>query len=133
MTAKEFHTTKIIPARQELARLEEEYRRLWKEDKARENGLEKIHCGNCAKSCVLDITDHNGCLGDSCTCCHSWCYQWMPETKVSAFLRKHYKYDIDLVYKLQDLCGDDFLKCDDTDMVFELVNMIKKIEEAAKQ
>ena len=68
MSADEFHKKRIIPLRNELSRHELEYRRRWAADKAKKAGVNRINCDNCARSCVLMISDHNGCLGDSCTC-----------------------------------------------------------------
>lgn len=133
MTAKELHETKIIPARQELRRLEEEYEKLYRKECAEKAGVDKATCDNCAYSCVLMIDDHNGCLGGKCTCCNSFCYKWMPETKVSAWLRESHEYDDDLVYRLEDMFGDDFLKCDDVDLILRALQLMDEIKEKAKE
>ncbi len=75
------------------------------------------------------IDDHNCCLGGRCTCCNTFCYKWMPETKVSAYLREHHKYDEEVVWKLEKMFGDDFLKCDDIDLVMQALELMDKIEE----
>ena len=133
MTAKELHETKIIPARQELRRLENEYEKLYRKECAEKIGAKVANCDNCAYSCVLFIDDHNGCLGGKCTCCHSFCYNWMPETKVSAWLREHHKYNDDLVYRLEDMFGDDFLKCDDVDLILRALQLMDEVREKAKE
>lgn len=129
MTARDLHVKRIVPLRQELSKLEEEYCKLYRQDKARQNGLKRADCSNCAYSCVLMIDDHNCCLGGRCTCCNTFCYKWMPETKVSAYLREHHKYDEEVVWKLEKMFGDDFLKCDDIDLVMQALELMDKIEE----
>lgn len=111
MTSKELHEQKIIPLRMELKRLEEEYRTLYRKECGEKVG-EKASCNNCAFSCVLSISDHNGCMGGRCTCCNDWCYKWIPENDVSKFLRENYHYDDSVFYGLDDIFGSDFLeKC----------------------
>ena len=129
MSADEFHKMRIIPLRNELSRHEREYERRWAADKAKEAGVDKISCDNCARSCVLMIDDHNGCLGGKCTCCNSWCYRWMPENEVSKYLREHHKYDEGLIYKLEDFFGDDFLKCNNIELLLEAMKLMNKMEE----
>lgn len=133
MTAKELHETKIIPARQELSRLEEEYKKLYRKECAERIGAKRADCSNCAYSCVLIIDDHNGCLGGKCTCCNSFCYKWMPETKVSAWLRENHEYDDGLVYRLEDMFGDDFLKCDDVDLILRALQLMDEVREKTKE
>ena len=133
MTSKELHINTIIPLRKQLSEAEEEYSRLYRKECAEKNGLEIAHCDNCAYSCVLDITDHNECLGDKCTCCHCFCYKWMPETKVSAWLRENHHYDNDLVYRLKKMFGDDFLKCDDVDLILKAIQLIEEVKANAKE
>jgi hypothetical protein len=133
MTAKELHETKIIPARQELSRLEDEYFKLYRKECAEKIGAKVADCSNCAYSCVVLVDDHNGCLGGKCTCCHSFCYKWMPETKVSAWLREHHEYDDGLIYRLEDMFGDDFLKCDDVDLILKALQLMDEIEKKAEK
>ena len=133
MTAKELHVKRIIPARDEVSRLERKYKELFRKEQAEEAGVNVAHCGNCAYSCVLSITDHNQCLGGRCTCCNTWCYKWMKETPVSAWLRQYNHYDDDLIYKLQELFGDDFLAGDDAELVKRGLEWMKEVEERAKQ
>ena len=130
MTAKELHKTKIVPLRQALDRLEEEYYELYRQECAEKIGAKKADCNTCAQSCVLMIGDHNECLGGNCTCCHSFCYSWTPETKVSAYLRENHKYNDDLVYRLQKMFGNDFLKCNDVDLVLRAIQLMDEIEKA---
>ena len=133
MTSKELHVNTIIPLRKQLSKAEEEYYKLYRKEKAEENGLKRADCDNCAYSCVLYITDHNECLGDKCTCCNSFCYKWMPETKVSAWLRENHEYDIDLVGRLKKMFGCDFLKCDDVDLIMKAIKLMEEVEEKAKE
>lgn len=132
MTADEFHKKRIIPLRSELRTLELEYRRRWASDKAKEAGVNRINCDNCARSCVLRISDHNECLGNSCTCCHDWCYKWMPENEVSKYLREHHKYDDHLIYKLEDFFGDDLLECDNVELLLDAIKLIDKMDAEKK-
>ena len=127
MTAKELHEQKIIPARMELRKLEEEYKQLYREECAERNGGKRATCDNCAYSCVLEISDHNECMGGKCTCCHGWCYSWMPENEVSAFLRANYPYNSTLYHDLKLLFGDDFLKEASTELVKEALILIQKV------
>lgn len=125
MTSKELHTQKIVPLRLELQRLEEQYEELFRKECGEKVGG-MANCDNCAYSCVLDVDDHNGCMGGSCTCCHDWCYRWIPENEVSAFLRKNYHYDEHKFYQLRDLFGYDFLnKCDSPQRVEMIMEMLK--------
>lgn len=133
MTSKELHVKRIVPARQEVNLLEEKYRKLYRKECAEENGLKIANCSNCAYSCVLMIDDHNGCLGGKCTCCNDFCYKWMPETKVSAWIREHHEYDDGLVYRLEDMFGDDFLKCDDVDMIMRALQLMDEVQAKAKE
>lgn len=133
MTAKELHATKIVPLRQELSRLEDEYFELYRKECAEKIGAKSANCSNCACSCVLSIGDHNHCLGGKCTCCHSFCYDWMPETKVSAWLREGHHYDDDVIYRLEDMFGDDFLKLDDVDLVLRAIQLMEEIKEKAEE
>lgn len=112
MTSRELHEQKIIPLRMELQDLENEYRELFRKECGEKIG-EIAGCWNCALSCIVSISDHNGCMGGKCTCCNSWCYYWTPENEVSKFLRENYHYDSSLFYSLDDIFGSDFLrKCD---------------------
>lgn len=133
MTAKELHVNKIVPLRKELSRLEMEYYNLYRIEKAEENGLTRADCSNCANSCVLMIDDHNCCLGNKCTCCNTFCYNWMPETKVSAYLRENHKYNEEVVWKLEKMFGDDFLKCDDIDLVLRALQLMDEIKTKSEE
>ena len=131
MTSEEFHTQKIVPLRLELQRLEKQYK---------ECG-EKVgcvaSCDNCAYSCVIDIDSNNSCMGGNCTCYYDWCYKWIPENEVSAFLRKNYHYDEQKFYQLRDLFGYDFLnKCDSqqrVEMIMEILKLSAKFSEKLKE
>ena len=133
MTTKEFHTNIIIPLREQLSRAEEEYYELYRKECAEKIGAKRADCDNCAYSCVLMIDDHNVCLGGKCTCCNSFCYNWMPETKVSAWLREHHKYDDDLTNRLEDMFGNDFLKLDDMDLILRALQLMDEVKEKAKE
>ena len=133
MTSKELHKQKIIPLRMELNKLEEEYKKLYRKECAEKIGAERADCSNCAYSCILNITDHNECMGGSCTCCHSWCYKWMPENKISAYLREHHEYDYEIYYRLEDAFGNDFLKCDNVELLMEMLELMDKIDKCVKE
>ena len=133
MTAKELHVKRIIPARQEVSLLENKYKELYRKECAEKAGVDKATCDNCAYSCVLDIGDHNECLGGYCTCCHDYCYEWMPDNTVSAYLREHHKYDCDLVYHLKKVFGDNILKCDNLDLVMKAIQLMDEIEESTRR
>lgn len=131
MTSKELHKQKILPLRMELSRLEDEYKKLYHKECGEKIG-EIANCDNCAYSCVLDITDHNECMGGKCTCCNGWCYTWMPENEVSKFLRKNYQYDSSKFYRLEKIFGSDFLKkCDNPEnaaIVMEMLELVAKFD-----
>lgn len=129
MTSKELNEQKIIPLRRELTRLETEYRRLYRQEKANENGLKVANCDNCAYSSIIEIADHNMCLEGNCTCCTGFCYSWAPETEVSAYLRKNHHYDDDIAYRLEKLFGSNFATTVDKNLLFEAFELIKKIKE----
>lgn len=134
MTSKELHNQKIIPLRMELKKLEDEYRELYRKECGDKIG-EKATCNNCAFSCVLNIIDHNYCMGGKCTCCYDWCYSWMPENEVSKFLRNNYHCDASKFHVLEDIFGDDFLEeCNNPEhlaMVMEMLELVAKFEEKA--
>lgn len=131
MTAKELHEQKIIPLREELRKLEVEYRKLYREECGEGIG-EKANCDNCAFSCILSIGDHNYCMGGECTCCNSWCYTWTPENEISKFLRNNYHYDSSIFYRLDNMFGSDFLKkCNNSKnvaIVMEMLELIAKFD-----
>ena len=127
MTAKELHTQKIIPLRLELQQLEEEYRKLYRKECGEKIG-ERASCKNCAFSCVISVSDHNGCMGGKCTCCNDWCYHWTPENDVSKFLRENYHYDDSMFYRLDDIFGSNFLKeCNTPQKVNYVMDMLQII------
>ena len=131
MTAKELHEQKIIPLQTELRRLADKYKELYRKECGEKIG-EEANCNNCAFSCILDIGDHNLCMGGQCTCCNCWCYTWAPENEISKFLRTNYKYDSSIFYRLKDIFGDDFLKkCDNPKnaaIVMEMLELIAKFD-----
>lgn len=133
MTAKELHTQKIIPLRVELSRLEKEYENLYRKECAEKIGVKRVDCSNCAYSCIIHVTDHNQCMGDNCTCCHDWCYRWIPENKVSAYLRQYHPYDSEIYYRLENTFGDDLLKCDNIELLMETLELIDKIDNHIKE
>ena len=133
MTSKELHEQQIIPLRKKLTELDAEYRRLFRQEKAEENGLKVANCDNCAYSSILEITDHNLCLTGNCTCCTGFCALWHPETEVSAYLRSNHHYDDDLAYRLENLLGSEFATTVDKNLLFEAFELIKKIKEKQKQ
>ena len=133
MTADEFHVKRVVPARQEVRLLEQEWSRRNRAEKAAKAGVDKCTCDNCAYSCVLMISDHNECLGGRCTCCNDYCYMWTSETPVSAWLRRNAKYDEQLVHRLEDVFGDDFIKCGDIELIQQGLEWMKTVESKAKE
>jgi hypothetical protein len=131
MTSKELHAQKIVPLRLELQKLEAEYRKLYRKECGEKIGAEAT-CENCAFSCTTYLTDHNGCMGGKCTCCNSWCFKWIPENEVSAFLRKNYPWDSSKYNSLEDIFGCDFLKKCDThekaQPVMEVLKLLAKFD-----
>lgn len=131
MTAKELHTQKIIPLRLELQRLEQEYRELYRKECGEKIG-EQASCKNCAYSCVISISDHNGCMGGRCTCCNDWCPKWIPENDVSKFLRENYHYNDHKFSMLSDLLGSDFLnECNNpqkTSLVMDALQIVARFD-----
>lgn len=127
MTAKELHEQKIIPLRKALQQAEEEYKKLYRKECGEKIGGH-ASCDNCAYSCILEISDHNECMGGKCTCCHGWCYKWMPENEVSAFLRNNYEYDSEVYYRLASFFGDDFLKNGNMELVVEALHLLAKMD-----
>ena len=133
MTAHEFHVNKIIPLREELSRLEKEWEKINRKEKAEAAGLDIASCDNCAYSSVLMISDHNECLGGYCTCCHDYCYKWMPDNEVSKYLREHHHYDEFTVFKLQKVFGDDILKCNNVELVMKALQLMDEMKEKAQE
>ena len=67
-------------------------------------------------------------MGGKCTCCNDWCYEWTPENDISKFLRENYHYDGLLLYRLESLFGDNFLKkCNTKEQVNAVMDMLKII------
>lgn len=132
MTSSEFHKEKVLPVRKELQRLEQEYKRLYREEcGSKVGGI--ASCDNCGYSCIINPTDyHNLCMNDQCVCCHDWCYSWIPENNVSKFLRENYHYDNELYDRLKALFGDAFLRdCENNDKldnIMAALNLIKKFD-----
>ena len=133
MTAKELHLNKIVPLRMELSKLDEEYRVLYHQECAESAGLDKAHCGNCAYSSVLNITEHNECMGGRCTCCNDFCYKWMPENSVSTYFRNNHHYNYHLYERLEYAFGEDFMKTDNLDLVMEMIKMIETVDKYVKE
>ena len=133
MTSKELHVKRIVPARQEVSLLEEKYQKLYRKECAEKAGVKVATCDNCAYSCVITCSDHNDCLGGHCTCCHDFCYKWMPDNSVSAYLREYHHYDEFAVFNLQKLLGDDVLKCDRLDLVLKSLELMDEIKEKATE
>ena len=136
MTANEFHTREIIPARLKLQDLENQYREMYRKECGDKIG-ERAHCGNCAYSCVISTTYHNECMGGKCTCCNDWCYCWTPENEVSKFLREKHHYDSSLYGRLENIFGDDFLKkCSapqKASIVMEILQTMEKFDEKMEE
>ena len=132
MTSKEFHKEKILPLRLELHELEEQYEKLVRDEHTEKNNGVRASCSNCAHSCVICVDDHDECLYGKCTCCNDWCYGWIPENKVSIFLREHYHYDDYKQLRLNQLFGYNFIsKCDDpvkADAVLAMIELVAKYE-----
>ena len=133
MTSKELHVKRIIPARDEVSRLERRYKELFRKEQAEEAGVKVVNCDNCAYSCVLSITDYNECLGGRCTCCNNWCYKWMPDTPVSTWLRQNRNYDTSLVYQLEEIFGDDFIKSEDVELIKRGLEWMEEVENKTKK
>ena len=129
MTSKELHEQKIIPARMELNKLEDEWCVLFRKEHGELIGA-KATCDTCAYSCVEYISDHNECMGGMCTCCNDWCVRWHPENEVSAFLRMYYHYDSHKFMDLQRVFGSDFIEdCDKPEKAEIVMKMLKLIAE----
>lgn len=128
MTSKELHEQKIIPLRMELNKLEKEYRELYRKECAEKAGVKVADCNNCAYSCILCISDHNECMGGKCTCCNSFCYRWIPENTVSAYLRKNHAYNDEIYHRLEHAFGDDFLKCDNLELLMEMIELMDRVD-----
>lgn len=109
MTAKEFYVEKIVPLRNEINELENEYEEIFLKEKAVENGLDRCTCDNCAFSCSLDIGEHNECLKGHCTCCYYGCLAWKPETELSKYIRQNYHYYPVEMMRLTNLFGKGFV------------------------
>ena len=132
MTADEFLIKRVVPTRMEVQILEKELNRRRRVEKAAKAGVDKCTCDNCAYSCVLMISDHNECLGGGCTCCNDYCYKWMPETPISAWLRQNAKYNEYLVHRLEDVFGDDFLECGDVELIKQGLEWMKTVEDKVR-
>lgn len=129
LSAKALHETVIVPLKMELQRLEGEYR-----ERFRQECGEKISgtasCDNCAYSCIIEVGDHNVCMGGGCTCCKRWCYSWIPENEVSKFLRQTYPHDAAKYWSLEHVFGADFLReCGDPKRVKPVLEMLRLLGE----
>ena len=130
MNADEFYDQKIVPMRAELNKREAEYKVLYRKECGEKIGKE-ANCDNCAFSCILDIGDyHNYCMDGKCTCCHDWCYSWIPENEISKFFRKNYHYEVSIFNRFQKLFGDNFLeKCNNPDNVAKVMTALSLVAE----
>ena len=128
MTSKELHKTKILPLYAELRELEKEHLRLYRRECAESVGFDKATCDNCAYSCVLLVGDHNECLGDYCTCCHEFCYKWMPENSLSAYFREHYHYDSGIIFRFKDFIKEALLNDADIKLTEKTLELLDEIE-----
>lgn len=69
-----------------------------KEDNLKEQFGEKFGCGNCAYSCCVFVGDHcTDCTKGKCIYCHKYCDNYMPENKLSAYIREYHHYDENMV------------------------------------
>ena len=133
MTSNEFHKTKILPVSNELNKLNQEYRELYRDECSGKIG-ELATCGNCANSCIIeDSCGHNACMIGKCTCCNDWCFSWTPENDVSKYLREDFHYNDDVGYNLEKLFGSNFLKkCDSpekSEIVMEALKLMARFDE----
>jgi hypothetical protein len=132
MTSKELRKeidTKLM----EVGKLEEEYTKTYRLECAENIGATIADCSNCAYSCVMthDEYGYDACLFNGVPF-SSFCCSWTPETKVSAWLRDNHQYD-DLVYRLTCMWGDDLLRCDDVNLVSNILQSLFEVRQKAKE
>lgn len=129
MTAKEFYNQEILPLKIRVEELEIEYEKLWLQEQATLNNIDKCCCDNCAYSCNLNIGAHNYCLYGKCTCCNPVCYGWTPETESSKYIREHYHYDSITINRLVQLFGNSFVAEKGAKKIELIQQAIKLMEE----
>ena len=52
---------------------------------------------------------------------------------MSAWLRQNAKYDEYLVHRLEDVFGDDFLKCGDVELIKQGLEWMKTVKDKTKE
>ncbi len=133
MTSKEFHFTKVVPARRELFKLEAQWEDLRRDEDSAKIGT-LARCCNCMNSCVIDTGNYvNSCIKGKDIDAIDWCYRWKPENKISKFLRENFPYNTHLVDRLENIFGTCFIEeCNNQkkeELVLKMVEMIKEFEE----
>lgn len=78
-------------------------------EKAKESNLkeqygEDVGCHNCAYSCCIYVGDyHTNCTKHMCIHCHPYCDKYIPDNKLSIYIRDNHEYDYDMLDTLNDL------------------------------
>lgn len=77
--------------------------------KAQESNLkeqygEDFGCYNCAYGCCVDVLDyHTCCTKNKCIHCYAYCNEYMPDNKLSVYIRDKHYYDENMLDTLNDL------------------------------
>jgi hypothetical protein len=77
--------------------------------KAKTNNLKEqfgdnFGCDNCAYGCCIDVLDyHTCCTLNYCVLCRKRCDQYMPDNKLSIYIREYHYYDEHTLDTLNDL------------------------------
>lgn len=78
-------------------------------DKEKENNLKEQYgdnfgCNNCAYGCCVDVGDgHTFCNQGYCIYCRDYCSEYMPDNKLSTYIRTHHYYSEHMLDTLNDL------------------------------
>ena len=96
----------------QLRQKKNEYERA-KESNLKEQYGNKFGCGNCAYSCCVDVDDRcTYCVKRKCIYCNKYCDEYMPENKLSAYIRDKHYYDESTVSCLNYFFGVlDIMQC----------------------
>lgn len=97
--------TEINELKTHLCKKEHEYEQA-KENNLREKFGSKLGCDYCAYSCCVDVGDRcTYCVKRECIYCNDYCYDYMPENKLSEYIREHHYYAEYTVQKLNSFFG----------------------------
>ena len=113
MADKETLTQEIKDLEKALYQKKQEYENI-EINRLKELYGSSFSCDYCAYSCCVYVGDnHTECVQHHCIYCYDNCARYIPENKLSEYIRKYHYYDEDTVENLNALFDvNDILKCE---------------------